>query len=117
MDAFINLQKQLMSEPVMAFACTNRQYALITDANTGTADTSGGLGGILTQVDQDRKFYAISFTSRQLKDHEKITHHFYLKQQPQSGAWITLTSISKEKNSSSTLITSHWKNWDIYTAR
>ncbi len=53
MKAFINLQKQLISEPVMAFPRTDQQYALITDAATGTADTPGGLGAILTQVDQD----------------------------------------------------------------
>jgi hypothetical protein len=63
MDAFINLRKQLISEPVMAFPRLDRQYALITDAATGTADTPGGLGAILTQVDKDGKFYAISFAS------------------------------------------------------
>ncbi len=57
----------------MAFPHTDRQYALITDATTGTADTPGGLGAILTQVDQDGKFYVISFASRQLKDHKKTT--------------------------------------------
>ncbi len=40
------------------------------DAATGTADTPGGLGAILTQVDKDGNFHAISFASRQLKDHE-----------------------------------------------
>jgi hypothetical protein len=52
----------------MAFPHTERQYALITDTTTGIADMPGGLGVILTQVDQDRKFYAISFASRQLND-------------------------------------------------
>jgi hypothetical protein len=51
MAAFINLRKQLISEPVMAFPRLDCQYALITDAATGTADTPGGLGAILTQVD------------------------------------------------------------------
>jgi hypothetical protein len=55
----------------MAFPRTDWQYALITNTATGTADTPRGLGPILIQVDQDRKFYAISFASRQLKDHEK----------------------------------------------
>jgi RNase H-like domain found in reverse transcriptase len=71
MDAFINLRKQLILEPVMAFPRTNQQYALITDAVTGTADTPGGLGAILTQVDQDGKFYTFLLASLQLKDHEK----------------------------------------------
>jgi len=39
-------------------------------AATGTADTPGGLGAILTQVDKDGNFHTISFASRQLKDHE-----------------------------------------------
>jgi hypothetical protein len=64
MAAFINLRKQLISEPVMAFPRLDRQYALITDAAMGTVDTPGGLGAILTQVDKDGKFYAISFASR-----------------------------------------------------
>jgi hypothetical protein len=72
MEAFINLRKQLVSKPVMAFPRTDRQYALITDAATSTAYSPGGLGSILTQVDLDCKFYAISFASRQLKDHKKL---------------------------------------------
>jgi RNase H-like domain found in reverse transcriptase len=54
----------------MAFPKSDRQYALISDAATWTADTPGGLGAILTQVDQEGKFHAILFASRQLKDQE-----------------------------------------------
>jgi hypothetical protein len=79
MNAFMSLRKQLISEPVMAFPRVDRQYALITDAATGTADRPGGLGAILTQVDKDGKFYAISFASRQLKDHEKNYSPFLLE--------------------------------------
>jgi hypothetical protein len=79
MDAFINLQKQLVSEQVMAFARTNQQYALITNAATGTADTPGGLRAILTKVDQEGKFYAISFASCQLQEHEKNYSPFLLE--------------------------------------
>jgi RNase H-like domain found in reverse transcriptase len=57
----------------MAFPRTDRQYAFITDVATGTADTPGGLGAILTQVHQDSNFYAISFPSRQLKDHKNYS--------------------------------------------
>jgi RNase H-like domain found in reverse transcriptase len=52
---------------------------LITDAATGMADTPGGLGAILTQVDQDGNFHAISFASRQLKDHEMNCSPFLLE--------------------------------------
>ncbi len=77
--AFYILQKQLTSEPVMAFPKVNWQYALITNAATGTANTLGGLGAILTQVDKEGNFYAISFPSRQLKDHEKNYSPFLLE--------------------------------------
>jgi RNase H-like domain found in reverse transcriptase len=63
----------------MAFPKADRQYALITDAATGTADTPGGLGAILTQVDKEGNFYAISFASRQLKDHKKNYTPFLLE--------------------------------------
>jgi transposase InsO family protein len=79
LQAFYALQKQLTSGPVMAFPKADRQYALITDAATGTADTPGGLGAILTQVDKEGNFYAISFASRQLKDHEKNYSPFLLE--------------------------------------
>ncbi len=52
LQAFYVLQKQLTSEPVMAFPKAGQQYALITDAATGTVDTPGGLRAILTQVDK-----------------------------------------------------------------
>jgi hypothetical protein len=48
----------------MVFPKSDQQYALITDAATGTADTPRGLGAILTQADKDGKFHAISFASR-----------------------------------------------------
>ncbi len=65
------LKNSLVSEPVLAFPRAGGQYALITDKVTGTADTAGGLGAILTQKDQFNHFYAISYASCQLKDHEK----------------------------------------------
>jgi hypothetical protein len=117
MDAFINLRKQLISEPVMVFPRTDRQYALNMDAATGTADTSGGLGAILTQVDQDGKFYTISFAPRQLKDHEKNFSPFYSKQPPQFEEWTTSTSTSRARSSSSTPITNHWRNSGTSTAK
>ena len=105
MAAFSALQNALTSEPIMAFPRADRQYALITDAATGTADTPGGLGAILTQKDQFDNYYAISYASRQLKDHEKITHPFYWSQQRLSGEWMFSTNIWKEKNSFFSLTT------------
>jgi len=79
LHAFKVLQQQLISDPVMAFPRADRQYALITDAATGTADSPGGLGAILTQMDNQGNHYAISFASRQLKDHEKNYSPFLLE--------------------------------------
>jgi RNase H-like domain found in reverse transcriptase len=78
LHAFKVLQQQLISDPVMDFPRSDRKYALITDAATGSADFSGGLGVILTQVDNNGNHYAISFASRQLKDHEKNYSTFQL---------------------------------------
>jgi hypothetical protein len=74
LHAFKVLQQQLTSDPVMAFPRSDRQYALITDAATGTVNFTGGLGVILTQIDKDGNHYAISFASRQLKIMRKIIH-------------------------------------------
>ncbi len=79
MAAFSALQNALTSEPIMAFPRADRQYALITDAATGTADTPGGLGAILTPKDKYDNYYAISYASRQLKDHEKNYSPFLLE--------------------------------------
>jgi hypothetical protein len=63
----------------MAFPRTDRQYALITDAATGSADFSGGLGAILTKMAKNGNHYAISFASQQLKDQEKYYSQFLLE--------------------------------------
>jgi len=63
----------------MAFPKADQPYALITDAAMGMADTPGGLGAILTQVDKDVNFYTISFATHQLKDHEKNYSPFLLE--------------------------------------
>ncbi len=79
LHAFKVLQQQLISDPVMAFPRANRQYTLINDAATRTSVTPGGLGAILTQIDQQGNHFAISFASRQCKDHEKNYSPFLLK--------------------------------------
>jgi RNase H-like domain found in reverse transcriptase len=52
---------------------------LITDAATGTSDTPGSLGAILTQIDQQENHFTITFASRQLKDHEENYSPFLLE--------------------------------------
>jgi hypothetical protein len=63
----------------MAFPKADQQYVLITDVATGTSDTPSSVGAILTQVDKEGNFHAISFASRQLKDHEKNYSPFLLE--------------------------------------
>ena len=48
-DAFSILKNFWLCKPVMAFPRADPQYALITDATTGTANTAGGLATILTK--------------------------------------------------------------------
>ncbi len=87
----------------MAFPRTDRQYTLIADATTGTVDTRGGLGAIITQADKEEKFYAISFATRQLKDHEKNYSPlllFPIWSLLQWGVWTISTNTWKERNSS-----------------
>jgi hypothetical protein len=117
MNAFSTLQKSLMSEPVMVFPRADCQYALISDATTGTTDMAGGLGTILTQKDEFDNFYAILYASRQLKDHEKNYSPFLLKLPLLFGIWTFLTNISKVKSSFCILTLSHWKKWATFTPR
>jgi len=110
LQAFYALQKQLTSKPVMAFPKADQQYALITDAATGTADTLGTLGAILTQVNREGNFYAISFGSHQFKYHEKYYSPFLLEPRPLSVAWTSSMSTSRASNLSYTRITNHWRS-------
>jgi transposase InsO family protein len=71
LNAFLELKKRLITDPVVAYPRSDRKYVLITDAATGTATVTGGFGAILTQVDEDNKYHVIAYGSRQLKDHEK----------------------------------------------
>ena len=71
MRAFLTLKLALTSDPVVAYPRSDRHYALIVDASTGTATSEGGMGAILTQIDSAGQFHVISYGSRQLVKHEK----------------------------------------------
>ena len=79
LDAFENLKTMLCSEPVMAYPRSDRTYALIVDASTGTDTIEGGMGAILCQIDKSGKFHAISYASKQLIKHEKNYSPFLLE--------------------------------------
>jgi len=70
LDAFLELKKRLMTDPVVAYPRSDQKYVLITDASTGTDKIAGGFGAILAQVDEKNNFHAIAYGSRQLRDHE-----------------------------------------------
>jgi hypothetical protein len=73
-------QKQLTSEPVIAFSKADKTYyTFIMDASTGTADNTGGLGVIITQVEELENHLAISFASAKFKDYEKNFSRYLLQ--------------------------------------
>ncbi len=49
------------------------------DALTGTDSVEEGMGAILTQIDKNGKFHAISYASKQLIKHEKNYSPFLLE--------------------------------------
>jgi hypothetical protein len=109
--AFNILKKELTLELVMAFPKSDKEYALITDAGTGTVDTPGGLGAILAQFYKDRRFYPISSASWQLKDHEKNYSLFSLE--AAAAVWVMYIFneyIRRNNNSFSTLTIHLWKS-------
>ncbi len=61
--AFIELKTALTSSPIIAFPRSDRQYALITDAATGDDMHPGGMGAILTQIDNSGQFYVIAYAA------------------------------------------------------
>ncbi len=102
----------------MAFPKSDQQYALITNATTGTADTPGGLGAILTQVDKEGNFHSISFASRKLKDHEMNYSPFLLE--AAAAVWGMDFFNEYLRGKRFILYTDHkkhWRSWVTYTAR
>ncbi|MGI9142025.1 MAG: reverse transcriptase domain-containing protein, partial [Fluviibacter sp.] len=79
--AFRHLQSLLCSEPVLAYPRRDRLYSLITDASFGDDKVEGGLGAILTQIDNQGKHYVIAYASRKLQKHEKNYTPFLLEMQ------------------------------------
>ena len=53
LQAYIKLKDIWCSEPVMTYPRSNRAYALIVDASTGTYEIEGGKGTILTQINKN----------------------------------------------------------------
>jgi hypothetical protein len=79
--AFRELQSILCSEPVVDYPRKDRAYALITDAALGDDKKEGGLGAILTQINEKEEFCVIAYASRKLQKHEKNYTPFLLEMQ------------------------------------
>jgi hypothetical protein len=90
MTAFSALQNALTSEPIMAFPRADRQYALITDAATGKADTPGSLGAILMQKTNMTTTMPSLMPHVNSKIMRKIIHPSFLSQLQLCGAWMPL---------------------------
>ena len=88
LKAFRELQSILCSEPVIDYPRKNKPYVLITDASFGDEKTPGGLGAILTQVDEKGKHSVIAYASRKLAKHEQNYTPFLLEMQAALGLWI-----------------------------
>jgi hypothetical protein len=58
---------------IRPYKCSN------SDSSTGTDTVEGGIGDILTQIDNNRKFHGISYASKQLIKHEKNYSPFLLE--------------------------------------
>ena len=81
LKAFRELQTILCSEPVVDYPRRDRPYALITDAALGDDKKDGGLGAILSQVNEKGEFCVIAYASRKLQKHEKNYTPFLLEMQ------------------------------------
>ena len=77
--SFRELQSCLVSEPVMAYPRKNRPYALLCDASLGDDRKAGGLGAILTQIDEKGEHQVIAYASRKLQKHEANYTPFLLE--------------------------------------
>jgi hypothetical protein len=66
---------------VVDYPRRDRPYALITDASLGDEKKPGGLGAILTQLNQQGEHCVIAYASRKLQKHERNYTPFLLKMQ------------------------------------
>jgi transposase InsO family protein len=71
-QAFQYLKAKLCEEPILVYPRADRPFALSVDAATGDGDRQkGGLGAMLTQLDDEGRERVVAYASCALKDHEK----------------------------------------------
>ena len=71
LTAFIELKKQLCSAPVVHYPRKDLPFILSTDAATGDANNPGGLGAMLSQIDETGVERVVGYASRALTPHER----------------------------------------------
>jgi transposase InsO family protein len=81
LKAFRELQSSLVSGPIVDYPRANRPYALIVDAALGDDKNCGGLGAILTQINERKEHCVIAYASRKLSAHEKNYTPYLLEMQ------------------------------------
>jgi hypothetical protein len=81
LQAFLELQSYLCSEPIMDYPRSNRPYALITNVSLGDDKKPGGLGAILTQINPNGQHCVIAYASRKLQKHKCNYTPFLLEMQ------------------------------------
>ena len=69
-EAFLQLQRGLASAPLVSHPQADTDYILTTDAATGDSNNPGGMGAVLSQIQDDQE-RVIAYASRGLKPNEK----------------------------------------------
>ena len=79
-NAFRQIQTLLCQEPVAAFPDLNKPYILSVDAAQGSEGRKGGIGAVLSQIDDKGVERMVSCFSRTLRDHEAAYSAFMVEQ-------------------------------------
>ena len=66
-EAFLELRRRLCQAPVLAFPKKNNMFILATGASAGAGATPGGIGVVLTQMDDQGRERVISYAPRSLR--------------------------------------------------
>ena len=77
-EAINRLKHKLCTEPIVKMPNATGKYILTTDAATGDQSNKGGLGAVLSQI-QNGKEQTIAYASRTLKKHEQNYSPFLLE--------------------------------------
>ena len=112
LKAFWELQLALSAEPVLAYPRWRLQYALATKASVGEEDHSGGLGAILSQIDEEGNHHTIGYARWRFTNFEKNCSPFLLEMQAVLWAYNIFNTISRVDHYSYLQFTSPSRDWE-----